>query len=440
MVAVKVILAPDLEKKKDHVKRFQREARVVGQMETRHICQVTDTGTDPATGRPFMVMELLKGNELGELIKRVGPLDPKAAVEIAAQACHGLQKAHEAKVVHRDIKPPNIFLAEQDGDIIAKILDFGIAKVHADADWQPRSSTLTHAGALVGSPRFMSPEQARSRPDIDHRTDVYSLGVVLYYMLAGLAPFHEVESVGDLIFTICSDPAPPLQDVAPWVPAEIAEAVHRALQIEREDRFQTAQEMQQALKQLLPEGFKLSRSLLTGLNAEAKSHVALPSTRNRDRPSIGGTHTGLASTQTTAAPATSTPWLVAGAVVLVGGLGVYSMVAQDAPPEPSIIDSSTVGATPAAETTAESTVIAPSEADMAPTPEPEPEPTTAPATSVAPAKTTTAPAARKPKRTAPATKEKARSRVKPAPKAAPSATSKPSAPPKRRGGEFGGRE
>jgi serine/threonine-protein kinase len=132
-VAVKVILAENLDKKQTQVARFEREAKLAGGIETRHICQVLDTGTDD-DGHPYMVMELMRGRDVGDQLKAHGPLLPHAALAVVVQACRGLQKAHDAGIIHRDIKPANLFLCEEeDGDVTVKVLDFGIAKIREDA-------------------------------------------------------------------------------------------------------------------------------------------------------------------------------------------------------------------------------------------------------------------------------------------------------------------
>src|SRR5262249_55425369 len=132
-VAVKVITG-DLSKKNSvAVSRFQREAKLAGSIDTSHIAQVLDAGTDAATGTPYLVMEYLEGEDLQHLLKRIGPLPPDVALRIVAQACVGLAKAHEARVIHRDIKPANLFLVhKEEGEILVKIVDFGIAKFKAD--------------------------------------------------------------------------------------------------------------------------------------------------------------------------------------------------------------------------------------------------------------------------------------------------------------------
>src|SRR5262249_38663240 len=155
----------------DLVGRFRREVRAAAAIATPHIVRVLDTGVDTASGTPFMVMEYLSGEDLQALLDRVGILSPEAASRIVAQACDGLARAHAAGIVHRDVKPANLFLArEEGGAITVKLLDFGIAKVRAGGSVEGTTTGLTRTGGLLGSPHYMSPEQARGLRDIDHRS------------------------------------------------------------------------------------------------------------------------------------------------------------------------------------------------------------------------------------------------------------------------------
>ena len=268
-VAVKVIAARVLGDEPDVVARFEREARAAGAIESQHVVHILDSGVDEVTGRPYLVMEYLEGADLAVTIERLGPLPPDLAVRITAQACLGLSRAHEAGIVHRDIKSANVFLARRDeGEIVVKLLDFGIAKIRPDAFAMPEAMALTHSRSLLGSPYYMSPEQAQGLKGLDHRTDIWSLGVVLYEALTGATPFAECETIGTLILAICAAQPRPVQEAAPWVPAAMAGVVHRAMSREPEARFQSAAEMLAALRALLPAGQALHESQIVGVPRE----------------------------------------------------------------------------------------------------------------------------------------------------------------------------
>lgn len=272
--AVKVISSQELTRDPKVVQRFEREARAAGSIDTQHITQVLDAGVAREANLPFLAMEFLAGEDLHRVLTRTGPLAPDVALRIAAQGCIGLQKAHEVGVVHRDIKPHNLFLARRDeGEVIVKLLDFGIAKFKTDQTGEAERVDLTRTGSLVGSPLYMSPEQAVGQREIDHRTDLWSLGVVLYQVLSGRTPFHHLKTVGELILAICSFPIPPLQDFAPWVPPELASIVHRCLQQDPARRFQTAQEMMGTLRPLLPQGWSLREDMLVPMTAAQRVHA-----------------------------------------------------------------------------------------------------------------------------------------------------------------------
>ncbi len=274
-VAIKVISTGDITKDAQLVGRFQREAKAAGAIDTLHICQVLDTGTDPDSGLPFMVMEYMAGEDVQQLFQRVGVIGPDLALRIVAQTCLGLQKAHESGVVHRDIKPANLFLARKDGEeITVKLLDFGIAKVKMEHANSTADAGLTRTGTMLGSPLYMSPEQARGTKNIDHRADIWSLGIVLYQALTGRTPYHHIDALGELIIAICSEPPKPVQDFAPWVSKDIAAIVHRALQLDPSQRYQSAQEMLNAIKPFLPHGNVIQESMLVGVSDAERSNVA----------------------------------------------------------------------------------------------------------------------------------------------------------------------
>jgi serine/threonine-protein kinase len=327
-VAVKVILgAMDAHQ----VARFQREARLAGSIESQHITAVYDAGYDRATGSPYMAMEMLDGEDVDALLERLGTLPVELAVRIGHQACVGLGRAHQAGIVHRDIKAANLFLHRMEtGGRIVKLLDFGIAKATVG---EVGNGALTKTGTLLGSPLYMSPEQANGRA-VGPASDVWSLGITLYEMLSGHRPNESITHMGELILAICTRPAPPIQDQAPWVPAEIAAVVHRALGIDPATRFADAAEMGLALKALLPNGNAIEEPMIRPLDAAARAAVA-----PRSAPAPAGSGTvqvmSLSASSGAAPPPRSRAPLVAGAigaaaigavaaVVLLGGRGVGS--------------------------------------------------------------------------------------------------------------------
>jgi hypothetical protein len=270
-VAVKVIL--DAAMDSEQVARFQREAGIVGSIESQHITVVYDTGRDRVTGAPYIAMELLDGEDAEVLLERLGPLPIDLALRIAYQACIGLGRAHQAGVVHRDIKTANLFLHRTEvGHRIVKILDFGIAKQTAGEAINP---SLTRTGTILGSPLYMSPEQAKGGK-CDARSDVWSLGITLYEMLCGVRPNEDVQQLGELIVTICTQPIARIEQKAPRVPPEVAAVVHRALTIDASARFSSAIEMGEALRALIPGGHVIEESMLRPASAAELSARALP--------------------------------------------------------------------------------------------------------------------------------------------------------------------
>jgi len=191
------------------LRRFDAEAKAVARLQSRHVVQVYDNGALD-DGTPYIAMELLSGESLQQRIDRAGPLPLRETVTILAQCCRALSRAHSMGIVHRDIKPDNIFLArsaDEDGEVV-KLLDFGVAKVAMGAGTDGDQS-VTKTGSVLGTPLYMSPEQARGLKTVDHRTDIYSLGLVAYTMLTGRDAF-EGESFGDILIKICVEPLPHL--------------------------------------------------------------------------------------------------------------------------------------------------------------------------------------------------------------------------------------
>jgi eukaryotic-like serine/threonine-protein kinase len=286
-VAVKIIHSRLLKPGKDGARRFRREARAASAVNSDHIVQVFDSGVDEATGILFMAMECLEGEDLQQLFARVGPLQPDCALRIFAQALVGLQKAHEAHIVHRDLKPANLFLARsRNGAITVKILDFGIAKLDVDPLRAPRNTSITDTSGFLGSPLYMSPEHVQNSREVDHRTDIWSLGSALYCALAGRAPHEHIHSVGQLLVAICVSQPPDLLTVAPWVPPEVAKVVHGALERRVAARYASATAMFEAIVRLLPAGYALREEMLTPIGERTRvalSPTTLPGTEPASR-------------------------------------------------------------------------------------------------------------------------------------------------------------
>ena len=242
-VAMKFV-DPELARNADAVARFQREAAAASAVESAHIVTIFDSGSTD-DGQPFIVMELLRGEDLGHRIKRLGRLDLEATLDVIAQLLRGLCRAHEAGIVHRDLKPDNVFLAERDDETdFVKILDFGISKVRRTGGVPEK--TITRQGTVLGTPFYMSPEQSQALPDVDERTDLWSVGAILYECLTGRPP-HEGQSYEQVIVNICTKAAPDVRTWNPEVPESVARFLAKALKRNRDKRFATAREMLEAL-------------------------------------------------------------------------------------------------------------------------------------------------------------------------------------------------
>ncbi len=282
-VAVKVMAADDqvdcdassTSDRNGSLARFEREARIAGNLDTQHVTRVFDTGIDPVHG-PFIVMDLLIGDDLKDLIRRLGPLRPELALRVVAQACVGIARAHAIGVVHRDVKASNIFLAADEfGGRVVKVLDFGIAKGRRDDRIDAADpKTLTKTGAMLGSPHYMSPEQVLGVKALDHRADIWSLGIVLYKCLSARTPFDDRDTVGQIIVSIVQGSPPSVQNFAPWVSPEIAAVIARALKGPVGERFQSAEEMGEAIRALIPGGdLQITLPMLTPMTDEERGAV-----------------------------------------------------------------------------------------------------------------------------------------------------------------------
>ena len=211
--------------------RFEREARATTTIAQPHVVEVLDMGITE-DGQPFIVLELLEGETLGEHLAREGRLEPAEAAWVGFQVFSALAVAHARGVVHRDLKPDNVYLQTRAGDArYVKLLDFGVSKLLNE----PLDLDLTQTGSVMGTPRYMSPEQARGQHDLDHRIDVFTAGILLYEMLSGRTPYQG-DSYNAMLAALLEQTPPALRDIAPEVPPELAELVTRAMAKDREER------------------------------------------------------------------------------------------------------------------------------------------------------------------------------------------------------------
>jgi serine/threonine-protein kinase len=240
LFAIKFLL-PDALDSADAVSRFLREARASARLKGEHVAKVHDVG-QLETGAPYMVMEHLEGVDMKALVKVRGPLEVEEAATLLLQACDALAEAHAVGIIHRDIKPANLFVTQRpNGTACVKVLDFGISKV-VTGD----STDLTESRTILGTPLYMSPEQMTRMKDADARSDVWSIGVVLYELVTGVSPFKG-ESPTEVIVRVLQEEPPPPSQVRAGLPAALDALVMRCLQKRPDRRFQSAQELAEAL-------------------------------------------------------------------------------------------------------------------------------------------------------------------------------------------------
>jgi len=225
------------------VGRFVREARAAAKIKGEHVARVSDVG-QLETGSPYIVMEYLEGMDLSSWLKQRGPLPIDLAVDFVLQSCEAIADAHVLGIVHRDLKPANLFCVERsDGTLSIKVLDFGISKVITPG---ASGHDMTRTSAVVGSPFYMSPEQIMSSRDVDVRTDIWSLGVILHELLVGQPPFAG-EAITELAVRITIQAATPVQSYRPDVPAGLDQVITRCLEKDRERRYPNVAELALAL-------------------------------------------------------------------------------------------------------------------------------------------------------------------------------------------------
>ncbi|WP_437933169.1 serine/threonine-protein kinase [Sorangium sp. So ce341] len=259
-VAIKLLL-PAAAHSRTLAERFVREARAAVKVKSEHVARVTDVGT-LESGTPYMVMEYLSGSDLADALRAGGPMPPQIAVEYVLQACEALAEAHAAGIVHRDLKPANLFLTRRaDGSPCVKVLDFGISKV-ATGGADPR---ITDTTAVMGSPLYMSPEQLKSARDVDARTDIWSLGVILFELLAGAPPFDGA-TMPQLCVAIMQGIPRPLASFRPDVPPALEAVIQRCLEKLPERRFRDVGALAEALAPFASGRARVSIDRISGIS------------------------------------------------------------------------------------------------------------------------------------------------------------------------------
>jgi serine/threonine protein kinase len=330
-VAVK-LLAEHLAEDSSFVSRFRREALSAARLVHPNIVQVFDFGSDHLSTRNFIVMEYVDGQSCAEILRDRGPLGPRDAVDILAQACRGLDYAHRNGVVHRDVKPGNL-LRNTDG--VVKLADFGIAKAAEQSD-------ITKVGSVLGTAAYLSPEQTRGEP-ADPGSDLYALGVVAYQLLAGRLPY-EAASLTDLARLQEAGAPEPLDELNRDVPPALAETIERALARNRVDRFADAAEMEDALRDGLrgvshglPDSTDATRALDSGeatrmlTGSRTASNPPAPRQPRRMQPIAEEPRRAPAARRPAPPPerrSSSGRWvaLLLVLVVIVGGVAAYELV------------------------------------------------------------------------------------------------------------------
>jgi len=237
-------LLPEVATEDGALKRFMREAQVAGRFEHPNVVEVYDIGQDGSSF--YMVMELLEGESLADRISRARRLTPQQALVLLVPCMEGVAAAHGAGIIHRDLKPANLFVVAARGREAehGKVLDFGISKLSSTPGIP--DATLTRAGAVMGTPHYMAPEQMRAQP-VDERADVYAFGVILYEALTGQRPF-DAQTFADLVLKVLAEPAKPLRQHLPEIPAGLSDVVMRAMAREPENRFANLRELMDALE------------------------------------------------------------------------------------------------------------------------------------------------------------------------------------------------
>ncbi len=306
-VAIKLI-DPTIATNSEALSRFLREAQAAASLRSPHVVQILDHGVDE--GVPFIVMELLEGESLAARLDRVRRLSPQDTAHIMTQVGRAMTKAHEAGIIHRDLKPDNIFIVRNDEEEVCKVLDFGVAKSHTHGVAAVSSATRT--GSVLGTPYYMSPEQAEGSKSVDQRTDIWAIGVIAWECLIGARPF-EAETLGGLLLSICAREMP-IPSRCGAVPAGFDAWFARACSRDVNYRFGTAKAAAQELRTVCGGG------MMRGADAVPPPVSAYGAVPAASLPLASTTADLGLSASNQAAKKSAVPWVVLGVL----GLGVVA--------------------------------------------------------------------------------------------------------------------
>jgi eukaryotic-like serine/threonine-protein kinase len=333
LVAVKMLRLPAGDQRA--VQRLRREARAAAKLRGEHVVRVMDVGM-LESGAPFIVMEYVAGQTVAQAREAVGRLPVNTAVDWVLQACEGLAEAHGLGIVHRDIKPSNLLLTTRpDGSRLIKLLDFGIAKSVSVAP-----VTLTETGGFLGSPLYASPEQVRDARALDHRTDIWSMGVVLYQLVTGQLPFPSYTATAALASLVADPPTLP-RSVVPELPAELERVLLRCLEKDPRARFANVAELARALEPFGSAEAAGATERVARILSRAGKDFSAPQPAQETLSTLGGSQDGSLAASRTASqvlpqvagkprrsPRLRVGWLLSALALLLAGAGLWARAAR----------------------------------------------------------------------------------------------------------------
>ena len=375
-VALKFML-PALTRNPEAVARFTREARAAAKLQSEHVSRILDVA-ELENGQPYMVMEFLEGSDLVSLIQGASPPTVEEAVDYILQACEAIAEAHALGIIHRDLKPENLFLTRRHGKPWIKVLDFGISKVLGDARREGLKITTQDA---MGSPAYMSPEQMRATSAVDARSDIWSLGVILYEMLSRRQPFSG-ESIAEVCIKVVQQSPPSLAALCPTLPPNLIQVIERCLKKDRNERFESIPDLVRALSPFAP---SRSQMVIAGALLFDDEDTADIEPRDPSLPPISRTHFSR-STVASRSRSSRAPLLVLGGVALIALAG-FSPLARMVHPNASASSQVAAASGPPAAGNAVTPSL-PTPAVNAPAPQAAPEPLATPAPTASASPTT----------------------------------------------------